>query len=293
MWVNTPNKKKIASLLLCLLFGIFFTVAKTETSLSPTATIYVNPTTSRVPVGETFTIEVKISGALDIYGWEFKLKWNPNLLDLVKVAEGGFLKQRGDTFFTTKTNNTVGYVIVDCTLLGNVSGVSGNGTLATVDFKAEVQGESILDLFETTLINMLEQPVPHTTTNGKVVIEPKPLNITDILIIIGALVALLGITIASIWFFRFRKKRKAKAGFPQISSLISEIEDDEKKVIELLKSAGGRLYQSSIADQLKFSRSKTSKLLKIMEDKGKILREEKGREKIVTLLEGAKSESNE
>ncbi|MEM2912700.1 MAG: cohesin domain-containing protein [Candidatus Bathyarchaeia archaeon] len=276
--------------LACLLCIMFFGVdSLTELFASPAATIYVHPAESDVPVGQTFNIEVKISEGLDIYGWEFKLKWNPYLLDVVKVDEGDFLKKGGDTFFASKTNNTAGSILVYCTLLGNVSGVNGNGTLATVQFKAEGQGESKLSIYETTLINALEKPVAHIAKDGKVIIGPKPLNIPDILIIVSVVV-FVGIIFAGMWLFKFRKKRKAMPTFP-VSSLISELEDDEKKIVNLLKSAGGRLLQSSIAEQLKFSRAKTSKLLKIMEDKGKIRREQKGREKIVTLQEkGEKSE---
>lgn len=288
--VITLNKESLISMLrlVCLLCLIFFAASVTkETSALPKPTLYMHPATSDVPVGETFNVEVKISEAVDIYGWEFKLKWNPNLLDVVDVIEGGFLKKGGDTFFTRRTNNTAGYIVVDCTLLGNVSGVSGDGTLAIVEFKAEVQGESNLDICETTLINSLEQPLMHTSEDGKVRIGQKSLNIFDILIFTGALIVSAGIIFASIWLFKFRKKRKVAT----ISSLITEMEDDEKKIINLLKSAGGQLYQSSIADRLKFSRAKTSKLLKTMEDKGKIRREQKGREKIVTLQEkGEKSE---
>ena len=62
------------------------------------------------------------------------------------------------------------------------------------------------------------------------------------------------------------------------------MEDDEEKVVNLLKAAGGSLYQSAIADQCGFSRSKASKLLALMERKRKIRREKKGREKLVTLI---------
>ncbi|NIW13776.1 MAG: hypothetical protein GWN31_07570, partial [Candidatus Thorarchaeota archaeon] len=108
---------------------------------------------------------------IDLYGWEFKLGWNPNLLDVVDVTEGPFLKQGGETFFTKKINDTEGYILVDCTLLGNVSGVSGDGTLAYVKFYAEIQGSCVLDLYDTELVSSVEQPIDHIAEDGSVTVS--------------------------------------------------------------------------------------------------------------------------
>jgi len=133
---------------------------------SSVTTIYVDPPTSMATVGENFTIHINISDVSDLYGWEFRLGWNPPILDVVNVTEGPFLKGGGNTFFAPKINNTEGYVLVDCTLLGNGSGVNGSGTLANVKFYAENQGESILDLYNTTLISSQEQTIPHQPIDG-------------------------------------------------------------------------------------------------------------------------------
>ncbi|MDI6904744.1 MAG: cohesin domain-containing protein [Candidatus Bathyarchaeia archaeon] len=118
-------------------------------------------------VGQNFTININISGVVDLYGWEFKLRWNSTLLDAVNVVEGSFLKQGGNTLFITPTiNNTEGYMIVDCTLLGDIPGVSGNGTLATVEFHVKTVGECTLDLYDTILVSSAEQPIPHTAIDG-------------------------------------------------------------------------------------------------------------------------------
>jgi len=134
----------------------------------PATTIFVNPPTSTVTVGKNFTIDVKVSDVNDLYGWGFKLRWNLSLLDVVNVTEGNFLEQGGETFFWPIINNTEGYILVDCTLLGNVSGVSGSGTLATVKFYAENRGGSILDLYDTLLLNSHEIAINHTNNDGTV-----------------------------------------------------------------------------------------------------------------------------
>jgi hypothetical protein len=143
----------------------------TELSRSVTTTVYVYPSSKTVVVGQSFSVYIKISDVTDLYGWEFKLSWNPNLLDVIDVTEGPFLKQGGDTFFTKKINNTAGYILVDCTLLGDVPGVSGDGTLASVKFYAEEEGSTVLDLYDTILLNSLEQTIPHTANDGSVTVS--------------------------------------------------------------------------------------------------------------------------
>ncbi len=252
---------------------------------SPTTMVYVSPEKIEPFVGQSFTIEVRISNAENIYGWEFMLKWNPNLLDVIKVSEGDFLKRGGGTFFTTnRSGEAGGLIIVDCTLLSNVPGVDGDGTLATIEFYAKVQGKCILELKETILVDESERPVLHTVGNGEVTV--KPLNFIDWLRlnlqIISFIIAIL-VVIMSLLFIKFRRLKVKPLGIRQAIPHF-DIFNDEEKIVRLLKSAGGRLLQSSIADQLKFSKSKTSSLLKMMEAKGKIRRERKGRDKVVILI---------
>jgi uncharacterized membrane protein len=75
---------------------------------------------------------------------------------------------------------------------------------------------------------------------------------------------------------------------PNKSSLKSHssfgAEDDEQKVVRLLTTAGGRMYQSVIGEQGGFSKSKTSELMSAMESKGIVSRKKIGRGKLVTLV---------
>lgn len=284
--INNKKNTPLSTIFLCTLLGIFYMLNLVAylASASITTKIYVNPAKVTVTVGQNFTVEIRVSEVSDLYGWEFQLEWNPNLVDFVEVTEGGFLKQKGDTYFARKINRTEGYVIVECTLLGNLSGVNGNGTLAFITFHAKVQGEGDLSFLETILINSFEQPIAHKHYSSKVYVEPKAVDIitlikSNIHLIVIAIIAIATIGF-TIWFSKFRKGRE-KIDF----KAVSEMRDDEEKVIMILKSAGGQLFQSTLADRCGFSRSKTSKLLKIMEEKGKIKREERGREKIVVLAE--------
>jgi uncharacterized membrane protein len=68
------------------------------------------------------------------------------------------------------------------------------------------------------------------------------------------------------------------------------IESDEEKIIKIIRSSGGKVRQSTITEQCRFSKAKTSQLLAALEQKGIITRYKKGRDKIVTLNERVKGE---
>jgi len=131
-----------------------------------TTTVNVFPTIITAGTGQNFNIHINISNVIDLYAWEFRLSWNPYLLDAVSAVEGPFLKSSGNTFFTYKMNNTAGYFIVDCTLLGLTPGASGNGVLATLTFQVENVGECPLDIYAVTLLNSFEQTITCQTVDG-------------------------------------------------------------------------------------------------------------------------------
>ena len=79
------------------------------------------------------------------------------------------------------------------------------------------------------------------------------------------------------------KTRSADAGSLRRVTL-EKMEDEEEKVVKLLKAAGGKLFQSQIAKHCGFSTSKTSELLSAMEKTGLIKRKTQGREKLVMLV---------
>jgi hypothetical protein len=128
--------------------------------------LFVNPPRSFTEVNNEFLINVSIANVTDLYGWEFKIKWNSTLLDARNVTEGTFLKTQSETFFVIDINNTAGYIRAACTLIGDIPGVNGSGTLATIEYYVETPGECVLDLYDTKLVNSTEQPIGHNINDG-------------------------------------------------------------------------------------------------------------------------------
>jgi hypothetical protein len=140
----------------------------------------VIPSSLNVELEQNFNVDIAISDVLDLYGWEFTLSWNPYLLDVVNVTEGPFLKGDGrSTFFSYNISLADGRMVVDCTLLGWISGVSGSGILSTLTFHSKNYGECPLNMYNLLLIDSNEQPILCQTSNGYVrVISPHDVAVT-------------------------------------------------------------------------------------------------------------------
>jgi len=173
MTKKTVWKKFIATLLLTLLVSLFatFTVEAENTTLS------VEPHSTKVwGTGESFTIDIKITEVVGLYGWQTKLYYDPKVLNGTVINEGPFLRTQGETLFTStfddKHNSTHGLVTAFSTLIGDVSEVNGTGVLLTISFKSKKIGNSVLDLEETILGDRSSNPIDHVPIDGTVQVVP-------------------------------------------------------------------------------------------------------------------------
>ncbi|MEM2568163.1 MAG: hypothetical protein QXH20_06830, partial [Candidatus Bathyarchaeia archaeon] len=105
----------------------------------------------------------------------FKLSYDNQLLNVLNVTEGSFLKQFGETYMTPPVIKP-SYVLLGLLLLPQEDGVwtsypNGSGTLATILFKV-VHGPPVsanLTLYDTKIADITATPpgVPHTAVSGE------------------------------------------------------------------------------------------------------------------------------
>jgi hypothetical protein len=131
------------------------------------AIVSVSPSSVTVPTNQNFTISVIVSEVSDLYGYEYELEWNSTLLDAVNVSESTFLEEAGNTSFTYTMNATLGIMIVDCFLTGNVTGVNGNGTLGIITFYVKSVGECPLDLRYVALLDSSKESIDCQIVSGQ------------------------------------------------------------------------------------------------------------------------------
>jgi len=101
------------------------------------------------------------------------------------------------------------------------------------------------------------------------------------------ILGLFGIAAGTLSFYMLKYRKKKQKGTVNSSEFAEflTVATEEEKIVRLLRSSGGSLNQSKIVDQCKFSKAKTSQLLKSLEQKGIVSRHKKGRDKIVFLVE--------
>ncbi len=103
--------------------------------------VLVNPATQTAGVGEDVTVDVLIFNASDLYGFQFNLNYDPNILEFKNATEGTFLNENGDadTLHLPPSNPSPGLIKnAVCVRKGQIGGVDGDGILETLTFTALV-----------------------------------------------------------------------------------------------------------------------------------------------------------
>lgn len=135
-------------------------------SSSPSTKLFVDPMRSDVNEGESFTIQIKIIEAYDLFVLELRLGWASSILNATAWEEGDFLNQGGvrNTYSYFKVYNDKGYLMFSATLLGVGSGIDGSGTIARVTFTAKSAGETGLHLYGVGLADSFINPTSNFLT---------------------------------------------------------------------------------------------------------------------------------
>lgn len=140
------------------------------------STFSVTPATQTVEPGDSFSVDILIDAKDETRGAEIKLEWDPNLVEVLSVAEGTFYSGFGNTFMVAPTiNNVDGTFDVNAAIavVGGTGGPSGEGALFTINLEAKegAAGTSSLTIAEALLSDPDADPLPVTVVNGAVVVE--------------------------------------------------------------------------------------------------------------------------
>jgi len=149
----------------------------------PGTAISVIPSTDIAVAGQLLTANITVSNITDLYLWAFSISWNPATLDLTNVTEGEFLMRGGSTtgVLIKEINQTGGYMKeATCSLLGNIPGVNGSGTIATITFKATTVGSSPLGIYFCDLLNSIGGSISFNIVNSSVDIDAPELSISRV-----------------------------------------------------------------------------------------------------------------
>jgi hypothetical protein len=148
------------------------------------ASISIQPADLGVAAGGTFSLNVDALNVVDLYAFQFDIGFTPGLLSATSVTEGGLLPGAGSTFFIPGTiDNVAGTILFSAgTLIGNIPGENGTGTLATISFNTLSSGTSLITLSNSILLNSALLTMDADQTSGSVTVGtgavPEPANYT-------------------------------------------------------------------------------------------------------------------
>jgi len=139
------SRKNLVWICLAVLIA---SVAVTDVGVAnPGLEVYVDPHTSTKPPGDTFDINIMVSGAVNLFLSDFFLVFDPNILEVTDIVEGDFEKLWQETI-----SNTIGFVQITAGReLGVTAGLNGTLSLAKITFQVKTEGTSFLHLHGTVL----------------------------------------------------------------------------------------------------------------------------------------------
>jgi hypothetical protein len=126
--------------------------------------------------GSPLSLDVLITGVVDLYAFQFTLSFNPAVLQAGSVTEGAFLPLGGSTFFNGGTvNNTTGTIsFAYDSLVGSLPGVTGSGVLAHINFSVPGVGTSPITFSNVVLLDSALVEMTAQINNGVVTAVPEP-----------------------------------------------------------------------------------------------------------------------
>ncbi len=154
--------------------------ASVKNYVPPLPIVSVAPPEVTTGLGRWFTVNVDVADVSDLYNWELKVYYDTAILSFNSANEGGFLQTGGSTVFVDDSNATLGMVYVGASLIGEIPGVTGSGTLVTLNFTAISIQNSSLTLADTMLLDSQLQDIVHADVNGYVIVGTGNILVSEV-----------------------------------------------------------------------------------------------------------------
>lgn len=121
------------------------------------AQLHFDPANTTMKVGDTTVIGLAVSGVNDLYSVPLMIHYNPAVIDVQEVRDGGFLSQPDVILQHVDKQN--GEVVVNAAR-GKTPGVNGAGTIIGLVVHAIAPGNSSLQVLQVNAKNSQQQTIP-------------------------------------------------------------------------------------------------------------------------------------
>ncbi|MBZ5703936.1 MAG: type II and III secretion system protein [Acidobacteriia bacterium] len=146
----------------------------TEPQANPAgaASFIFDPPNVRQAPGSTFAVNILLSGAQNVYSVPLQVSYDPKVLQVVNVSNGGFLSQDGQAVaLVHRDDDQSGTLQITATRPPGAGGVSGQGAVVTLTFLAKGNGQSAVTISKGGARDPGMQPMPVAGAVSTVVIQ--------------------------------------------------------------------------------------------------------------------------
>ena len=136
------------------------------------AKLRFEPANLSLKVGETATISLVVEDAKDIYSLPVLIAFNPSVVMVEDVRQGGFLS--GGTqpvALVQRVDKERGQAIISAARPPNTGGVSGTGTVLGIVLRGVGKGSSTLSIVQVMARDSQQKPIPMVSTEASVQVQ--------------------------------------------------------------------------------------------------------------------------
>jgi len=120
-----------------------------------------DPANITQPTGATFAVNITLTGAQNVYSVPLLISYDPKILQLANISNGGLLSQDGQAVALVHRNDEqTGTVQINATRPPGSSGISGQGVVVTLTFVAKASGQSTLTIAKGGALDPGMQALP-------------------------------------------------------------------------------------------------------------------------------------
>ncbi len=123
-------------------------IVQFEVSPQSQTQLWVDPVVKDIPFEGTDTVDLIVTDVANLYGISLELAFDPAIVEVVSITPGSCPSP--DFIVQNTFDNTLGKIYYDVTALSPSLPCSGNGIIATVEFKGK-----IIDVSELNFVNWL------------------------------------------------------------------------------------------------------------------------------------------
>ncbi len=140
---------------------------------APAVRVWLAPQALRVAAGERFEVRLMAAAERSLSHLPLTLEFDPELLVVEAVEGGGFLGPESEVQLLTDSTRP-GRLVIGASRLGDVPGVTGEGTVARVTLRALAAGEAALSFRDSRALDPMLQPLaPFHAAGARVLVAPE------------------------------------------------------------------------------------------------------------------------